>query len=71
MDQAANLRKLVLENKPLKKTKTVAITSGKGGVGQSSLAVSLSIALARLGSSVTAAWASARLLPVGYMACIG
>ncbi len=53
MDQAANLRKLVLENKPLKKTKTIAITSGKGGVGKSSLAVSLSIALSRLGSSVT------------------
>ena len=53
MDQAANLRKLVLENNPLKRTKTIAFTSGKGGVGKSSLAVSVSIALARLGSSVT------------------
>jgi len=53
VDQAANLRKLVLENNPLKRTKTIAFTSGKGGVGKSSLAVSVSIALARLGSSVT------------------
>jgi len=53
VDQAANLRKLVLENNPLKRTKTIALTSGKGGVGKSSLAVSISIALARRGASVT------------------
>lgn len=55
MDQAANLRRLVLESdaKKQKKTKTIAITSGKGGVGKTSVAVSLSIALARGGSSVT------------------
>ena len=55
MDQAANLRRLVLEegDKKLKKTKTIAITSGKGGVGKSSVSVSLSIALAQGGSSVT------------------
>lgn len=53
MDQAANLRKLVLENNPLKRTKTIAVTSGKGGVGKSSLAVSISIALAKQGASVT------------------
>ena len=54
MDQAANLRRLVLEtDKKLKKTKTIAITSGKGGVGKTSVAVSLSIALARGGSTVT------------------
>lgn len=54
MDQAANLRRLVLEkgNSPVQ-TKTIAITSGKGGVGKTSLSVSLSIALARDGSSVT------------------
>ncbi len=54
MDQAANLRRLVLEkgNTPVK-TKTIAITSGKGGVGKTSLSVSLSIALAQDGSSVT------------------
>ena len=55
MDQAANLRRLVLESdaKKQKKTKTIAITSGKGGVGKTSVAVSLSIALARGGSTVT------------------
>jgi len=54
LDQAANLRRLVLEkgNSPVQ-TKTIAITSGKGGVGKTSLSVSLSIALARDGSSVT------------------
>ncbi len=55
MDQAANLRRLVLEegDKKLKKTKTIAVTSGKGGVGKSSISVSLSIALAQGGASVT------------------
>lgn len=55
MDQAANLRKLVLQNSdsPAKKTRTIAVTSGKGGVGKTSIAVGLAIALARRGSSVT------------------
>ena len=54
MDQAANLRRLVLEKGDnQKKTRTIAITSGKGGVGKTSVAVSLSIALAKTGSSVT------------------
>ncbi|MGL4368156.1 MAG: MinD/ParA family protein, partial [Spirochaetota bacterium] len=48
VDQAANLRKLAAEKKDErpKQTRTIAITSGKGGVGKTSLAVSLSIALA-------------------------
>lgn len=53
MDQATNLRKLVVDNDRLKKTKTIAITSGKGGVGKTTFAVSLSIALAKDGASVT------------------
>lgn len=55
MDQAANLRRLVLETKTSKKkeTRTIAITSGKGGVGKTSISVSLSIALARDGTTVT------------------
>jgi flagellar biosynthesis protein FlhG len=54
VDQAANLRRLVLEtDKKQKRTKTIAITSGKGGVGKTSVAVSLSIALAKGGNSVT------------------
>ncbi|MBN2079385.1 MAG: MinD/ParA family protein [Spirochaetes bacterium] len=55
MDQAANLRRLVLETdaRKQKKTKTIAIASGKGGVGKTSIAVSLSIAIAQCGSTVT------------------
>lgn len=53
VDQASNLRKLVIQNKRECKTRTIAITSGKGGVGKSSVAVSLAIALAQGGSSVT------------------
>lgn len=54
MDQAANLRKLVIENtNSASKTRTIAITSGKGGVGKTSFAVSLSIALSQRSKSVT------------------
>jgi flagellar biosynthesis protein FlhG len=54
VDQAANLRRLVLEtDKKQRRTKTIAITSGKGGVGKTSVAVSLAIALAKGGFSVT------------------
>ncbi len=55
MDQAANLRRLVLEKNidTPSTTRTIVISSGKGGVGKTSLSVSLSIALAEDGKSVT------------------
>ena len=55
MDQAANLRRLVLEKNidPPSATRTIVISSGKGGVGKTSLSVSLAIALAEAGKSVT------------------
>lgn len=55
MDQAANLRRLVLEknSESPSSTRTIVISSGKGGVGKTSLSVSLAIALAEDGKSVT------------------
>lgn len=48
MDQAESLRRQM--NALKKKTKIVTVTSGKGGVGKSSLALNLGIALAKQGN---------------------
>jgi flagellar biosynthesis protein FlhG len=58
-DQATRLRQLVLDKKDtvarskITGMRSVAILSGKGGVGKSNLAVNLSLALAGQGSRVT------------------
>lgn len=65
-DQASELRKLAKkkltedskkadpqeESSPAQKTRVITITSGKGGVGKSSLAVNLALTMARAGKKV-------------------
>lgn len=53
MDQAEKLRKMVKEQtSPRRVARVITVTSGKGGVGKSSVSVNLAIALARLGNRV-------------------
>ena len=52
MDQAEQLRKMVQQSETRPTARVLTVTSGKGGVGKSSISINLAIWLARAGKRV-------------------